>query len=60
MKDRFFTFEKTDLDAINASSPPHSDNFSVIWGLKLLISLVTFLLLSALAYAQAMKQTTSC
>ena len=52
MKDRFFTSEKTDLDAINATSPPHSDNLSVSWGLKLLISLVTFLLLSALAYAQ--------
>ena len=32
--------------------PPPPDNLSGIWGLKPLISLVTFLLLSVLAYAQ--------
>ncbi len=52
MKGRLQTDKKTALDAINSTSPPHSGNLPVTWGLKSLISLVTFLCLSALAYAQ--------
>ncbi len=52
MKDRLQTDKKTALDAINSTFPPHSDNLPVTWGLKPLISLVTFLCLSSLAYAQ--------
>ncbi len=52
MKGRLQTDKKTALDAINSTSPPHSGNLPVTWGLKSLISLVTFLCLSSLAYAQ--------
>ena len=52
MKTKLKTVKKTDLDAINSTFSSISDNLSDILRLKLLISLVTFLLLSALAYAQ--------
>ena len=48
MKTKLDTAKKT----VAPPPPPPPDNLSGIWGLKPLISLVTFLLLSALAYAQ--------
>ncbi len=44
--------KKIDSDAVNSTLSSISDKLSGIWGLKPLISLVTFLFLSALAYAQ--------
>ncbi len=52
MKNRLHTVKRTDLDAINSTLPSPSDNLSGIWGLISFISLVAFLLLSTLAYAQ--------
>ena len=49
MQTKFNTSKKTDLGGINSTI---MTNYQVFWGLKPLISLVTFLLLSALAYAQ--------
>ncbi len=49
MKTKLNTNKKTDLGGINSTI---MTNYQVFWGLKSLISLVTFLLLSALAYAQ--------
>ncbi len=52
MKNRLHTSKRTDLDAINSILPLHLIIYRVFWELKPLVSLVTFLLLSALAYAQ--------
>ena len=52
MKTKLRTDKKTDSDAVNSTPSSISDKLSGILRLKLLISLVTFLLLSVLAYAQ--------
>ncbi len=52
MKTKLNTVKKTDLDAISSSPPPPPQTICQVFGLKSLISLVTFLCLSAFAYAQ--------
>ncbi len=55
MKTKLHTDKRTDLGAVKsrASTPPHPPtNCQIFWELKPLISSITFLLLSALAYAQ--------
>ncbi len=52
MKTKLDTVKKTDLDVISSSPPPPPQTICQVLGLKSLISLVTFLFLSAFAYAQ--------